>query len=86
MEFLDPNSLKVENGVQLFKQHIQKRLEPLENHRVGKVMDTFIFAFSRKADENIADYDDRFHKELREVEKVSGTLPRLGRRASIFAR
>ena len=74
MEYLDPLKLKVANGVELFKKDMQRRSEPLENHRVGKIMDSFLFDFSRKGDEQIADYDDRFHKELREVARCLGHL------------
>ena len=47
MEYLNPFTLKVKNGVELFKRHIQKRSELLENRRVGKIMDSFLFDFSR---------------------------------------
>ena len=58
---IKPQDLKVEDGVQKFKDIIRAKFEPVETYRVGKVMDAFLYSFSRKPEEEIADYDDRFH-------------------------
>ena len=53
---VQPEDLKVEDGVTKFKAIIRSKFEPVETHRVGKIMDAFLYSFSRKHDEEIADY------------------------------
>ena len=66
--------LTVDKVAELFKRLIQGRFEPMEQHRAGKIMDSFLFEFSRTESEQVACYDDRFNKELARVGKVSGEL------------
>ena len=72
-------SLKTTDGVAKFIDLIRKRYEPLENYRVGRIMDQFMYEFTRKPDEEILDYNTRFDRELAEVEKSAGTLALPGR-------
>ena len=74
LELVDPKTLYRRDGVEQFKKLVWDKYEPMERHRVGRVMDKFLEEFSRKYDEEIMDYNTRFDKELAEAEKVAGRL------------
>ena len=74
LELVDPRTLKTWDGVDKFRQLLWGKYEPMERHRVGRVMDKFLEEFSRRGDEEMMDYNTRFDKEVMEVEKVAGTL------------
>ena len=74
MELIEPKSLKVFNGVEVFKELIRSKYEPNEHHRVGRIMDKFMYEFCRKTEEEIMDYDTRFDREVALAEKVAGEL------------
>ena len=48
--------------------------EPIEDYRVGKVMDEFLDDFVRRKDQEIVDYNLSWQKELAKAEKVAGQL------------
>ena len=77
MELVDPKSLNVEHGVAMFKKLIRQKYEPLEKHRVGQIMDEFMYTFSRSSGESIMDYSIWFGRELDRAEKVAGELTSL---------
>ncbi len=60
MQLTDPYSLKRPDGVQIITDLIAARYEPEEAHRVGQVMDKFMYQFSRKPGEEILNYNIRF--------------------------
>ena len=74
LELVDPWSLYRSDGVDLFKKMVWDKYEPMERHRVGRVMDQFHGKFSRRTDEEIIDYNTRFDEELAELEEVAGQL------------
>ena len=73
-EHLDPASLLVTDGIKMFKDHLEKIFEPIEDFRVGKIMDEFLDDFSRKKDQEIVDFNIKWTTELAKVEKIAGDL------------
>ncbi len=57
-----------------FTSLIRAKYEPLENKRVGKIVDDFFITFERRNGEEVNDYSFRVEKELREVERAAGAL------------
>ena len=57
-----------------FKQLIIDAYEPIEDYRVGKIMDEFLDDFWRKKDQEIIDYNLAWERELSKAEKVAGEL------------
>lgn len=74
MSLVEPLSLKCRDGVDKLIALILQSYEPLENCRVGRIMDQFMYDFCRMPDEEIMDCNTRFDRELAEVEKVAGKL------------
>ena len=74
LEHIDPESLRCEDGVERLKQHIVNVYEPIEDYRVGKVMDDFLEDFGRKKGQEILDYNLAWDKEVAKAEKVAGEL------------
>ena len=74
MELVKPKTLQREDGVEVFIDLVRSKYEPLEYHRVGKVMDDFMYRFERKSDESILDYNTRFDRQVYEAEKMAGEL------------
>ena len=72
LENVTPQSLAVPNGVELFKEHIIRCYEPIEDYRIGHIMDQFIDEFSRKNGQEIQDYSLQWDREILKVEKVAG--------------
>ena len=50
LENVDPMTLKVQESIERFKEHIVEVYEPIEDYRIGKIMDTFLDDFQRKND------------------------------------
>ena len=50
LENVDPESLKVPDGVERFKKYVIDVYEPIEGYRIGKIMDCFLNDFQRKKD------------------------------------
>ena len=73
-EHLDTKKLMVDDGVEMFKNYIIELYEPIEDYRVGKIMDAFLDDFSRKKDQEIVDFNREWAKELAKAEKVAGKL------------
>ena len=74
LENVDPTALKVWNSIEKFKEHIVEVYEPIEDYRIGKIMDSFLDDFQRKNDQEIIDYNLAWQRELLKVEKVAGEL------------
>ena len=55
MENVDAETLRSEDGVEQIKQLIIDAYEPIEDYRVGKIMDEFLDDFWRKKDQEIVD-------------------------------
>ncbi len=75
LENVDPTALKVWNSIEKFKEHIVEVYEPIEDYRIGKIMDDFLDDFQRKNDQESIDYNLAWRKELFKVEKVAGDFP-----------
>ena len=71
---VDPVSLKCEDSIEKFKQRIVEVYEPIEDYRIGKIMDSFLDDFTRKHDQEIIDYSLSWAREVYKVEKVAGEL------------
>ena len=74
LELLDPLDFTADDGVERFIAYVKSKYQPIETHRVGEVMDRFIYQFDRKIGEEILDYDTRFARELQEAESIAGKL------------
>ena len=74
LENVEPATLLVEDSVDKFKACIVEVYEPIEDYRVGKIMDAFLDEFSRKKDQEIIDYNLAWARELHRAEKVAGEL------------
>ena len=74
LENVDPDSLLAEDSVVRFKKLIEDAYEPVEDLRVGKIMDYFLEEFGRKRDQEISDYHQAWERELFKAEKVAGEL------------
>ena len=73
-ENVDPMNLKSMDSIEKFKAHIVEVYEPIEDYRIGEIMDTFLDDFQRKNDQEIIDYNLAWQRELLKVEKVAGEL------------
>ena len=51
LEHVDPNNLLVENSVEEFKCLVEKAYEPIEDYRVGKIMEEFLDDCARRKDQ-----------------------------------
>ena len=71
---IERKSLLVDDGVTRFKNFIEDAYEPVEDYRVGKVMDHFLDDFSRKSGQDIVDYNLSWENELRKAERCAGEL------------
>ena len=74
LENVDPESLKFPDGVERFKKYVIDVYEPIEDYRIGKIMDYFLNGFRRKHGQEIIDYNLAWARELFKVEKVAGEL------------
>ena len=74
LEHIDPESLRRTDGIEVLKKAIVDVYEPIEDYRVGKVMDDFLYGFERRKGQEILDYNLSWQKELAKAEKVSGEL------------
>jgi len=74
LENVDPKTLLGEDSVERFKKCIIDVYEPIEDYRVGKIMDSFLDDFVRKKDQEIIDYNLAWSRELHRAEKVAGEL------------
>ena len=45
-----------QGSIEKFKEHIVEVYEPIEDYRIGKIMDNFLYDFQRKNDQEIIDY------------------------------
>ena len=43
LEHVDPESLRYDDGIERFKKAVVDVYEPIEDYRVGKIMDEFIY-------------------------------------------
>ena len=66
--------LRVPDGVDIFKKKIIDAYEPIEDYRVGKIMDEFLYKFERKSGEEVVDFNRSWAKELKKAEDVAGEL------------
>ena len=69
--------------MELFKQAIIQAYEPIEDYRVGKIMDEFLDDFSRKSNHEVVDFNNAWHKELQKVEKLQMSCLPSGKHISI---
>jgi len=74
LENIQVATLQCDNGIDIFKEAIVAAYEPIEDYRVGKIMDEFLDDFSRKRDQEIVDYTRCWFTEINKVEKVAGEL------------
>ncbi|MDP7646543.1 MAG: hypothetical protein QGH82_00470, partial [Candidatus Woesearchaeota archaeon] len=74
LENVMPQTLIVEGSVEKFKECVIEVYEPIEDYRIGKIMDTFLDEFQRKNDQEIVDYNLAWAREVLKVEKVAGEL------------
>ena len=74
LEDVVPETLRVPNSVELFKQKVDNAYEPVEDFRVGKVMDGFYHEFKRKRDEEISDFMRRWDIETKKAERHAGEI------------
>ena len=74
LENVSPQSLEYDDGVERFKKCIINVFEPIEDYRVGKIMDGFLEEFFRRRDQELLDYNLAWEKELQKAEKVAGEL------------
>ena len=65
---------KKKNGIEIFKKLLDQAYEPIEEFRVGKVMDDFIYRFYRKRDQDMSVYKHAWEKEILRVSEVVGEL------------
>ena len=59
----------------IFKELIENAYEPIEDYRIGKVMDEFLFHYSRNKSQEVVDYNRTWDTEIKKVEKHAGPLP-----------
>ena len=74
MEHLDTRMFKGFEAIEEYKKAIDDVYEPVEDHRVGKVMDEFLDDFASRKGQEIIDYNLSWQKELAKAEKVAGQL------------
>jgi len=74
LENIDGSTLKTEDSIERFKKCIVEVYEPIEDYRIGKIMDEFLDNFARKNDQEIVDYNLAWAREVLKVEKVAGEL------------
>ena len=74
MEHVDPMSLKKTDGVRVFKDLVEKAYEPIEEFRIGKIMDDFLFRFYRRNDQDIAVFNQAFDSDMRRIVEAAGEL------------
>ena len=67
---IKPEDLLIPESVQMIKTAIEKAYHPIEDCKVGAIMDEFLHNFARKKDEEISDYLRRWHVELTKAERV----------------
>ena len=60
--------------MECFKECVVNAYEPIEDYRVGKIMDEFLDDFHRKPNDEIVDYNMAFDRELAKAEKVAGEI------------
>ncbi len=71
---MEAATLLYEDSVERFKKCVIDVYEPIEDYRVGKIMDNFLDDFYRKKDQEIVDYNLAWSRELLKAEKVAGDL------------
>ena len=74
LENVKVEDVKCTDGVEKFKEYIINAYEPIEDYRVGKIMDEFLDDFQRKKDQEIVDYNRSWFSEISKAEKVAGEL------------
>ena len=57
------------------KELIENAYEPIEDYRIDKVMDEFLFHYSRNKSQEVVDYNRTWDTEIKKVEKHAGPLP-----------
>ena len=71
---LRPRRLRKKDGIQLFKDLLEKAYEPIEEFRIGKIMDELIYLSYRKSDQDIAVYNQALETEIKRVIDAAGDL------------
>ena len=74
LENVDPKDLLVEDSIEKFKNCIIEVYEPIEDYRIGKIMDAFLDDFHRPNGQEIVDYNLAWDREVMKVVKVAGEL------------
>ena len=74
LENVKPEHLEFPDSVDRFKLCIINAYEPIEDYRVGKIMDQFLEDFSRKKNQEILDFNRAWEMELDQAQKVAGEL------------
>merc|ERR1712023_141091 len=75
MESISPSTLKVPEGVELLKGLLIDAYEPIEDYRIGKIMDSFLDDFSRRSSQEVLEFNLCWSREIVKVEKIAGELP-----------
>ena len=73
-ETLDIQSLKTPDGVQKLLAFLRNVMEPIENQRVGRLVDEFLYELERNNTEEIREYDVRFRNLCKRTEAVIGMI------------
>ena len=74
MEHLVTRLFKGFDAIEKYKKAIGDVYEPIEDYRVGKVIDECLDDFLRRKDQEIVDYNLSWQKELAKAEKVASQL------------
>ena len=74
MEHVDAASFRRRDGIQVYKDMLEKAYEPIEEFRIGRIMDEFIYRFYRKNDQDIAVFNQAFETEIKRVTEAAGEL------------
>ena len=74
LENIQPEQLAHEDSVTRFQQFITEAYEPIEDFRMGKIMDYFLDVFCRKRGQDVGDYNREWARELAKAEKEAGPL------------
>ena len=71
MKHIKPDVLKKKDGIAIFKKKLDYMYEPIEEFRVGKVMDEFLYRFYRYkgTDKNV--YNHELEQERKSAVKIS---------------
>ena len=69
----DVTALQTNDGVDQLIEHLRLRFEMIENLRVGRELDDFIYEFARPRSCEILEYDSLFRTHLARVEAIVGS-------------